>query len=51
MQVYVPKELVALYALLWRLFVTYATVITGSVVFYGWVRRGLRHLEGDPVAA
>lgn len=47
MQVYVPKELVALYTLLWRCFVTYGTVITGSVVFYAWVRRGLRTLEAD----
>jgi uncharacterized protein (TIRG00374 family) len=45
MQVYVPKPLVALYTLLWRFFVTYITVITGSLVFYGWVRRGLRNLE------
>jgi uncharacterized protein (TIRG00374 family) len=51
MQVYVPKESVALYALLWRFFVTYATVITGSVIFYGWVRRGLRHLEDEPLPA
>ena len=54
MQVYVPKELVALYALLWRLFVTYLTVISGSVVFYRWVRRGLRDIEtvpADPDAA
>jgi uncharacterized protein (TIRG00374 family) len=48
MQVYVPRELVALYALLWRVFVTYLTVVTGSVVFYGWVRRGLKHLETGP---
>lgn len=48
MQVYVPKHLVALYTLLWRFFVTYATVIFGSAVFYRWVRRGLRDLEGAP---
>jgi hypothetical protein len=48
MQVYVPKELVALYALLWRVFVTYLTVVAGSAVFYGWVRRGLKHLETPP---
>ena len=48
MQVYVPKNLVPLYTLLWRLFVTYCTIIAGSIVFYGWVRRGLRNLEEDP---
>jgi uncharacterized protein (TIRG00374 family) len=47
MQVYVPKPLVALYTLLWRCFVTYGTIIAGSAVFYSWVRRGLRSLEGE----
>lgn len=51
MQVYVPRPLVALYTLLWRCFVTYATVISGSVVFTAWLRRGLRNLEEDPLAA
>ncbi len=45
MQVYVPAPLVAIYTLLWRFFVTYATVIAGALVFYGWVRRGLKNLE------
>jgi uncharacterized protein (TIRG00374 family) len=48
MQVYVPKPLVPLYTLLWRCFVTYCTLISGSVVFYSWVRRGLRTLETGP---
>ncbi len=51
MQVYVPKAMVPLYTLLWRFFVTYGTIITGSLVFYGWVRRGLRNLEEEPAAA
>jgi hypothetical protein len=50
MQVYVPRGLVPLYTLLWRLFVTYFTVAVGSAVFYGWVRRGLKSLE-EPVPA
>lgn len=51
MQVYVPKALVPLYTLLWRFFVTYLTMIAGSLVFYGWVRRGLKNLEEEPVPA
>jgi len=48
MQVYVPKAMVPLYTLLWRFFVTYGTIISGSIVFYRWVRRGLRNLEEEP---
>jgi len=51
MAVYVPDSLVALYTLLWRCFVTYGTVVVGSIVFYGWVRKGLRTLEDDGLAA
>lgn len=51
MQVYVPGAMVPLYTLLWRFFVTYGTLITGSIVFYGWVRRGLRNLEEEPTPA
>lgn len=50
MSVYVPKELVVLYTLLWRVFVTYTTVVVGAVVFYGWLRTGLKGLgEGEPL--
>jgi uncharacterized protein (TIRG00374 family) len=48
MQVYVSPNLVPLYTLLWRFFVTYGTIISGSIVFYRWVRHGLRNLEADP---
>ena len=51
MQVYVAPNLVPLYTLLWRFFVTYGTIISGSIVFYGWVRRGLRNLEEEPAPA
>lgn len=51
MAVYVPDSLVALYTLLWRCFVTYGTVLVGSIVFYGWMRKGLRALEDDAPAA
>lgn len=50
MSVYVPKPLVALYAVIWRLTVSYFTVAFGSIVFYRWVRAGLRNLEDAPVA-
>jgi uncharacterized protein (TIRG00374 family) len=49
MQVYVPRPLVPLYTLLWRCFVTYTTLVVGSLVFTGWLRRGLRNLEEAPV--
>ncbi len=51
MSVYVPKHLVVLYTLLWRVFVTYVTVAAGSLVFYGWVRRGLKGIEDTPLVA
>jgi hypothetical protein len=51
MSVYVPKSLVALYTLLWRVFVTYCTIGVGSVIFYGWIRRGLKNLEEEPLVA
>jgi hypothetical protein len=53
MQVYVPKGLVPLYTLFWRLFITYGTVAVGSLVFYSWVRKGLKSLEaiGSEAAA
>ena len=47
MSVYVPAALVPLYTLLWRLFVTYVTIGAGSVVFYHWLRSGLRGLEQE----
>jgi uncharacterized protein (TIRG00374 family) len=51
MSVYVPGALVALYTLLWRVFVTYCTVVVGALVFYGWVRAGLRGLEEESTVA
>jgi uncharacterized protein (TIRG00374 family) len=51
MQVYVPKGLVPLYTLFWRLFITYGTVVVGSLIFYSWVRKGLRSLEADGAEA
>lgn len=51
MQVYVPRALVPLYTLFWRLFITYGTVVTGSVVFYSWIRKGLKSLEAEAAEA
>ena len=51
MQVYVPKGLVPLYTLFWRLFITYGTVVVGSLIFYSWVRKGLRSLEAEGAEA
>ncbi len=47
MSVYVPRELTALYILIWRLVISYFTIIFGSIVFSAWVRRGLKGVEQD----
>jgi len=47
MSIYVPRPLTALYTLIWRLVISYYTVIFGSVVFSAWVRRGLKGIEQD----
>ncbi|HEX7024362.1 MAG TPA: lysylphosphatidylglycerol synthase transmembrane domain-containing protein [Gemmatimonadales bacterium] len=53
MSIYVPRPLTALYTLLWRLIISYFTIIFGSLVFTAWVRRGLREIDHDaaPLAA
>ncbi|MGH7562165.1 MAG: lysylphosphatidylglycerol synthase transmembrane domain-containing protein [Gemmatimonadales bacterium] len=51
MSIYVPRPLTALYTLLWRLIISWFTIIFGSLVFWVWVRRGLRTIEQEPVVA
>jgi len=52
MGIYVPRELTPVYILIWRMIQTYFTVIAGSLVFWHWVRKGLRRIEPDhPVPA
>ena len=50
MSIYVPRPLTALYTLLWRLVISYFTIIAGSIFFSVWVRRGLKSVEEDTVA-
>ncbi len=50
MSIYVPRPLTALYTLLWRLVISYFTIIVGSIIFSAWVRRGLKGVEQDTVA-
>ena len=50
MSIYVPRPLTVLYTLLWRLVISYFTIIFGSVVFSAWVRRGLIGVEESPEA-
>jgi len=50
MSIYVPRPLTALYTLLWRLVISYFTIIAGSIVFWVWVRRGLKSVEEDTMA-
>ena len=47
MSIYVPLPLTALYTLIWRLIISYFTIIAGSVIFSAWVRRGLMGVESD----
>lgn len=49
MSIYVPRPLTALYTLLWRLVISYFTIIAGSIIFSAWVRRGLKGVEQDTV--
>ena len=39
MKIYVPQALIPSYILLWRVVVSYLTVIVGSVVFWRWLRQ------------
>src|SRR5213596_1260705 len=41
MSIYVPREITPGYILIWRFINSYATVITGSLLFWYWLRRGL----------
>src|SRR5207249_11383848 len=41
MQIYVGPSELPLYALIWRFINSYATVITGSLLFWHWLRSGL----------
>jgi glycosyltransferase 2 family protein len=47
MSIYVPRPLTALYTIIWRLVISYYTIIFGSLVFSAWVRRGLKGIEQD----
>ncbi|HET7790153.1 MAG TPA: lysylphosphatidylglycerol synthase transmembrane domain-containing protein [Gemmatimonadales bacterium] len=50
MSIYVPREQVPAYTILWRFINSYATVIFGSFLFWSWIRRGLVGRE-ESVAA
>jgi hypothetical protein len=39
MSIYVPRALTPSYILLWRVTVSYLTVMLGSVVFWRWLKR------------
>ena len=47
MSIYVPKAISPLYVLLWRMIISGYTVVAGSLVFWRWVRQGLKGIE-DP---
>lgn len=48
MSIYVPRPLTVLYTLLWRLVISYFTIIFGFIVFSAWVRKGLKGVEQAP---
>ena len=50
MSIYVPKEIAPLYILLWRLTISWYTVMFGAFVFWRWVRSGLKGIDEDPLA-
>jgi uncharacterized protein (TIRG00374 family) len=49
MSIYVPRELLPGYTVIWRFINSYATVAFGSLLFWRWLRAGLvgRELEGE----
>src|SRR6185312_17314769 len=47
MSAYVPRGLTPIYTLVWRFILAYCTIGFGFLVFSGWVRRGLKAVDGD----
>ncbi|MEO8200322.1 MAG: lysylphosphatidylglycerol synthase transmembrane domain-containing protein [Gemmatimonadota bacterium] len=47
---YVPKSILPLYTLVWRLILSYYTIAFGFFVFSSWVRRGIKGLGENPGA-
>lgn len=45
MSVYLPRELVPLYTLIWRCILSWFTIAAGFAVFSSWVRKGLKAIE------
>jgi hypothetical protein len=45
MSVYVPREMIPVYTLIWRCILTWFTISAGFVIFSSWVRRGLLAIE------
>jgi uncharacterized protein (TIRG00374 family) len=45
MSVYVPRELIPVYTLIWRCILTWFTISAGFVIFSSWVRSGLLAIE------
>lgn len=51
MSVYVPRELIPIYTLIWRCILTWFTIAAGFWVFSSWVRKGLKAIEMNQDAA
>lgn len=45
MSIYLPRELTALYTVIWRCILSWFTIGTGFVVLSAWVKRGLQAIE------
>jgi len=50
MAIYVPKQVLPLYTLIWRLILSWYTVAFGALVFSQWVRQGLKGIAMEPTA-
>ena len=48
MAVYVPKGVLPLYTLIWRLILSYYTIAFGFLVFSHWVRKGIKGMGETP---
>ena len=50
MAIYVPKAVLPLYTLIWRLILSWYTVAFGAMVFSRWVQQGLKGIAMQPTA-
>jgi uncharacterized protein (TIRG00374 family) len=47
LSIYVPRELLPIYTLIWRMILSYYTLGAGFLIFSHWVRKGLKGIALD----